>query len=147
MSILSPFTDMLRSALGVAEHGGVEAVEHSPLHTAAALEEKLDDLARAVYRAAESAERQVELLGGVIELVPALIEQVTAMNAQAKVMNAQAAVMNEQAGAMNEQAKVMIRELGELVKLLAPLSDAEGGVSRVEQLFRHGAAPAGGDQP
>jgi hypothetical protein len=56
-------------------------------------------------------------------------------------------VMNEQAGAMNEQAKVMIRELGELVKLLAPLSDAEGGVSRVEQLFRHGDAPAGGDQP
>ena len=47
------------------------------------------------------------------------------MNAQAKVMNEQAAVMNEQAGAMNEQAKVMIRELGELVKLLAPLSDAK----------------------
>ena len=48
---------------------------------------------------------------------------------------------------MNEQATVMIHELGELVKLLAPLSDAEGGVSRVEQLFRRGDAPAGGDQP
>ena len=39
MSILSPFTDMLRSALGVAEHGGVEAVEHSPLNATVALEE------------------------------------------------------------------------------------------------------------
>ncbi|MGZ6574203.1 MAG: hypothetical protein ACXVHJ_24555 [Solirubrobacteraceae bacterium] len=147
MSILSPFTDLLRSALGVAEHGGAETVEHSPLHATVELEEKLDHLARALYRAAESAERQVELLDGVIQLVPALMEQVTAMNAQAKVMNEQAAVMNEQAGMMNEQAKVMIRELDELVKLLAPLSDAEGGVSRVEHLFRHGDAPAGGDQP
>ena len=37
---------------------------------------------------------------------------------------------------MNEQAKVMNRQLGELVKLLAPLADAEHGVSRVEHLFR-----------
>ena len=93
MSILSPFTDLLRSALGVAEHGGARAVEHAPLHATVAIEEKLDDLARVLYRAAESAERQVELLDGVIQLVPALIEQVTAMNAQAKVMNEQAAVI------------------------------------------------------
>ena len=130
MSILSPFTGLLRSALGVAQHEGVEAVEHSPLHATVALEEKLDHLARALHRAADAADRQVEVLDGVGRSLPALTDKLTALNEHAVGLN---------------------QELDELVKLLTPVADAQRDVSRVERLLRrsrHQDDPhIGEDQP
>ena len=115
MSILSPFTGLLRSALGVTEHEAAETVEHSPLQATVALEGEVERLAHALSRSAESADRQVEVLGGVARSLPALIEQVTALTAQAEGINAR---------------------LDELMKLLSPVGGAERDVSRVERVFR-----------
>lgn len=119
MSILSPFTGLLRSALGVAEHEEAEVLAHSP---AARAEERLDRLGHALEGAAESADRQVELLDGVARALPTLTEQVTALTAQVNAMNQHAVSLN--------------RQLEELVTLLAPLADAERDLSRFERLFR-----------
>jgi ABC-type transporter Mla subunit MlaD len=119
VSLLSPFTDLLRSALGVAEQEQGDLLAHSP---AARAEEKLDRLGHVLQGAAQSAERQVELLDGVARALPALTEEVSALTAQVN--------------AMNEQAVSLTRQLEELIALLAPLADAERDVSRIERLFR-----------
>ena len=124
MSILSPFTGLLRSALGVAEHDEAEAAAHSPLHATLAAEGELEHLAHALGSAAESADRQVAILDGVARSLPSLTEQVTALTAKVS--------------AMNEQSVELNRQLGELVKLLGPIADTERDFSRVERLFRRG---------
>lgn len=62
------------------------------------------------------------MLDAVARSVPALNEHVTALGAQVT--------------ALNDQAEGLNRQLGEVVKLLAPLADAERDVSRVERMFR-----------
>ena len=137
MSIFSPLTGLLRSALGVAEQGEVEAVEHSPLGTTAAAERDLDQLAHALHRAAESADRQVELLDGVAGSLPVLIAQLSELTARVNTMNDGVAALN--------------RQLEGLVTLLVPLAGAERDASRVERLFRRrrrkDAPSAGEAQP
>jgi len=122
VSIFSPLTGLLRSALGVAEHGEAEAVEHSPLSTTAAAERDLDQLAHALHRAAESADRHVELLDRVAASLPALIAQLSELTGGVNAMNANATALN--------------RQLEALVTELVPLAGAERDVSRVERLFR-----------
>ena len=124
MSILSPLTGMLRSALGVAEHEGTEALAHSPLHMTAEAEQDLDRLAHALHSAAESADRQVEVIDGLAQSLPALTAHVTQLTVQVD--------------AMNEHAAGLTRQLEDLSTLLAPLADAEQEVSRIERLFRRG---------
>ena len=124
MSILSPFTGLLRSALGVAEHEEMQAAAHSPLHSTIAAEEEVERLVGALCSAAESADRQVEVLDGVARSLPALTDKVTALTAQVT--------------AMNEQSVDLNRQLGELVKLLGPMAHAERDASRIERLFRRG---------
>lgn len=122
MSILSPFTGLLRSGLGIAQHEGTDAAVHSPLRTAVTLEEKFDHLTHALQHAAETADRQVQVGGAVARSVPALTEQVTALGAQVS--------------ALNDRAEGLNRQLDELVKLLAPVADAERDVTRVGRIFR-----------
>jgi hypothetical protein len=133
VSILSPFTGLLRSALGVAEHEEAEAAAHSPLHSPVAAEEELEHLVRALCSAAESADRQVQVLDGVARSLPALTDKVTALTAQVT--------------AMNEQSVQLNRRLGELVELLGPIADAERDVSRIERLFRLGRRHRGEERP
>jgi ABC-type transporter Mla subunit MlaD len=129
VSIVSPFTGWLRSALGVAEHEEAEAVAHTPLHETLAAEEKLDHLVHALQRAGESADRQVEVLDGLARSLPALTEQVTTLTAQVS--------------AMSEHALALNRQLGALVRLLGPLADAERDLSRLGRVFRRRRHAAG----
>jgi septal ring factor EnvC (AmiA/AmiB activator) len=129
MSIVSSFTGLLRSALGVAEHEEAQAVAHSPLHETLAAEQKLDHLAQALHRAADSADRQLELLDGLARSLPELTAQVTALTAQVS--------------AMSERSLQLNRQLKELVRILGPLAQAERDFSRVGRLFRRRRAAAG----
>jgi hypothetical protein len=131
VSILSPFTGLLRSALGVAEHEETQAAAHSPLHSTIAAEEEVEHLVRALCSAAESADRQVEVLDGVARSLPALTDKVAALT--------------EQVTAMNDQSVDLNRQLRELVKLLGPVAHAERDASRIERLFRRGRRHA--DEP
>lgn len=122
MSLVSPFTGWLRSALGVAEHEEADAVAHLPLHETRAAEAKLEHLVRALERAGESADRQVEVLDGLARALPTLTEQVTALT--------------RQVSAMSDRATLLSAKLDQLVTLLAPLSVAERDVARVARVFR-----------
>jgi hypothetical protein len=110
MSILDPVTSILRSALGVAERSGEDALARTPLHEAVAVEERLDELAAACHRAADSAERHVEVAEGLASSLPALTEAVT----------------------------LLTKQLDQLLAVMAPLGEVERDVSRLEHLFgRH----------
>lgn len=116
MALLDSVTGLLRSALGMAESEGSEALSHTPMQDARLAEEHLKELVGALHRAADSAEREVEVVEGLAHSLPPLTEAVTVLSGQ----------------------------ITELMAVLAPLAAVENRASRVEHLFgrrRHGDEP------
>jgi ABC-type transporter Mla subunit MlaD len=121
MGPLDLLTGPLRSLLGEAEHVEQDAVHRSPLGETRELEAKLADAVSATHRAAESLEQHVKVIGALADSLAPLTESVTRLSDQ----------------------------IGELLRVTAPLAAAERGVSRFEHLFgrRHRAETQAPAQP
>lgn len=98
-----------------------EGAQHSPLHETEALRSELRDAVTATHRAADSLERHVEVVETLADSLTPLTESVTRLTDQ----------------------------IGELLKITAPMAAAEREVSRVEGFFgrrRQAQPPPNPDQ-
>jgi ABC-type transporter Mla subunit MlaD len=102
--LTAPLRAPLRAVLGGAERAESDVVDHTPLREAQELETKLGEAVAAVHRAADSIERHIAVLEGLADSLPPLTASVTRLTDQ----------------------------LGDLLRLTAPLQEAEQDVSRIE---------------
>jgi hypothetical protein len=100
----------VRSAIGAAEHVEVDVEADVETHSPVEIEDKLDEMIAALHRAADSAERHVDVIETLAQSLVPLTESVTRLT----------------------------NELDQLLEVTAPLLAAEHDVSRVEGFFhRH----------
>lgn len=110
----------LRSAIGAAESVEVDVEADVTSYSPTMVEGKMDEAIAAVHRAAQAAERQIEVLDGLAQSLIPLTESVTRLTDQ----------------------------LNGLLELMAPIAAAEHEASRVSGLFhRHRPPPGPGAQP
>jgi hypothetical protein len=99
-----------------------EMAKHSPLDEIAEIDDKILDGIEAVRHATESIERHVEVIETLADTLPALTASVTRLTDQ----------------------------IGELLKMTAPIVEAEEDISRVTHFFsrhRHDDEPAPAGDP
>ena len=110
----------LRSAIGAAESVEVDVEADVTTYSPTVVEGKLDEAIAAVHRAAEAAERQIDVLDGLARSLVPLTESVTRLTDQ----------------------------LNALLEVMAPIAAAEHEASRLSGLLhRHRPAAGPGEHP
>jgi len=108
--VLDSVRGVVRSAIGAAEHVEVDVQADVESHTPAHVEAKLDEVIVALHRAADSAERHVEVVEGLADTLTPLTEAVARLTDQINL----------------------------LLQVTAPLAAVERDVARVRDLRRVG---------